>query len=286
MKYYEFAFTIDTASEYFSDACDLVAALACEVGFETFEETTYGLLGYIQQPLLDIEALNDILDDFPIADAVVTYTYKEAEYKDWNEEWEKNGFAPIIVGNRCAIHDGRHLPEGNYNISIEIDAHMAFGTGTHETTRMIANLILDANLAGKSFLDCGTGTGILSIVALKSGASCAVAYDIDEWSTQNAMHNAIINLVDSRFSVMLGDSSVLDSVNERFDVVAANINRNILLADMPRFCHMLNNGGTLLLSGFYHDDADSLINKASDLGMHFVKETTDGDWSALLFVLD
>ena len=278
MKYFEVEFTINPMSV---DASDLLADLALEAGFETYEETENGLLGYVQQGLFDEDALRSCIAEFPIEGTSIIYNVREAEDRDWNEQWEQEGFEPIIIPP-LAIHDGRHLPEVESEISIEIDAKLAFGTGTHETTRMICREIIQY-ARGARVLDCGTGTGILSIAALKLGAIDAIGYDIDEWSVDNALHNAIINGVDDRFDSKLGDASVIDTIEGEFDLVLANINRNILLADMPRFVSKMHSGSKLILSGFYTADSPLLIQKAANLGLTFVSQNQDQDWACLVF---
>ena len=281
MKYFEVEFIINPMSD---DASDLLAALAGDAGFETFEEAENGLKGYVQQSLFDEDALRSCIADFPIEGTSIIYNVREAEDRDWNEQWEQEGFEPIIIPP-IAIHDGRHLPEVESEISIEIDAKLAFGTGTHETTRMICKELISTvpELEEGRVLDCGTGTGILSIAALKLGASEAVGYDIDEWSVDNARHNAVINRVDDRFTSLLGDASVIDTIEGDFDLVLANINRNILLADMPRFVSKMHSGSKLILSGFYTADSPLLIQKAADLGLTFVSQNQDQDWACLVF---
>lgn len=281
MKYFEVEFTINPMS---ADASDLLAALAGDAGFETFEEAENGLKGYVQQSLFDEDALRSCIADFPIEGISIIYNVREAEDRDWNEQWEQEGFEPIIIPP-LAIHDGRHLPEVESEISIEIDAKLAFGTGTHETTRMICKELISTvpELEEGRVLDCGTGTGILSIAALKLGASEAIGYDIDEWSADNARHNAVINRVDERFTSLLGDASVIDTIEGEFDLVLANINRNILLADMPRFVSKMHSGSKLILSGFYTADSLLLIQKAADLGLTFVSQNQDQDWACLVF---
>lgn len=281
MKYFEVEFTINPMS---ADASDLLAAIAGDAGFETFEEAENGLKGYVQQSLFDEDALRSCIADFPIEGISIIYNVREAEDCDWNEQWEQEGFEPIIIPP-LAIHDGRHLPEVESEISIEIDAKLAFGTGTHETTRMICKELISTipELEEVRVLDCGTGTGILSIAALKLGASEAVGYDIDEWSADNARHNAVINRVDERFTSLLGDASVIDTIKGEFDLVLANINRNILLADMPRFVSKMHSGSKLILSGFYTADSPLLIQKAADLGLTFDSQNQDQDWACLVF---
>ena len=278
MKYYEVEFTISPLS---ADAADLLASLAGEAGFETFEETETGLKGYVQQSLFSEDTLRECIDDFPFEGTSIIYNVREAEDRDWNEQWEQEGFEPIVISDQLVIHDGRHLPETDSQVSIEIDAKLAFGTGTHETTRMICKQLIDRS-QGARVLDCGTGTGILSIVALKFGATQAVGYDIDEWSADNARHNAVINRVDDRFTSLLGDSSVLNTVDGTFDLVLANINRNILLADMPRFISKMHNGSTLILSGFYTTDVQILVDKAKTLGLSLVFRDNDQDWACIV----
>ncbi len=281
MKYYEVNFTLSPLN---SDACDLLAALAGEAGFETFEETAEGLTGYVQQQLFDPSQLDELLQSFPFPDVNVSYTVGEAEDRDWNEQWEQEGFDPIVVDNRLVIHDGRHLPEQlstvNYQLSIEIDARLAFGTGTHETTRMVCSTLLTLPLDGKWVLDCGCGTGILGIVAMKLGASACTAYDIDEWSVDNTRHNAVINQVD--ITPLLGDATILNKVEGNFGLVMANINRNILLNDLPTFRSKMADGAQLILSGFYTADIPLLVDKAEECGLRLVSQLEENGWACLL----
>ena len=278
------------------DAQDVLSAMTAEAGFETFEETETGLTGYVQQALFDQSVLDAVLESFPFEGTYITYKVREAEDRDWNEQWEQEGFEPIIVrGERrednalLVIHDGRHLPEdtplsplSTLLYKIEIDAHMAFGTGTHQTTRMICSMLLDMPLQDKRVLDCGCGTGILGICALKLGAAACTAYDIDEWSTDNTRHNAVINQVDDRLTALNGNATLLDSLTERFDVVLANINRNILLQDMERFVSVMAPQATLILSGFYVSDIPMLEEKGKSLGLMLQETKNDGEWACMI----
>lgn len=292
MKYFEVDFTLTPCTQV---AQDLLSALAGEVGFETFEETEKGLTGYVQQSLFDESALQQVLNSFPLEDTRIKYNVREAEDRDWNEQWEQEGFEPIEVkcktddgkGKRLVIHDGRHLPSDiNHQtaaIMIEIDAHLAFGTGTHETTQMICQTLLERNMKGKRVLDCGCGTGILGICALKLGAKNCLAYDIDEWSVDNTRHNAVINQVDDKLTVLHGDGSLLDSVKDSYDVVVANINRNILLQDMERFANVITPQQILILSGFYESDIPLIRDKYSSIGFCLLETKKNGDWACLVF---
>ena len=284
MKYYKVDFTIQPCSQ---DARDILAAMAGEVGFETFEESEEGLTGYVQQALFNQEALEQTIEYFPIVDTRILYKVTEAEDKDWNEQWEQEGFDPIIIDDgKLVIHDGRHLPNSqlstlNSQLSIEIDAHLAFGTGTHETTRMICATLLKEELKGKKLLDAGCGTGILGIAALKLGADSVTAYDIDEWSSDNTRHNAVINQVDDRMTILCGDATLLDAIDEHFDYVVANINRNILLQDMERFLQVMAKDSKLILSGFYTEDIPLLEAKGQELGLTMERQREDNHWACI-----
>lgn len=289
MKYFRTKFTItckDTDKKpdeiTLGTARELCAALAGYAGYESFEDKGYGIDGYIQQETFNEEVLTESFSAFPLENVKVTFETCEAEDKNWNEEWEKNGFDPIIIANRCRIHDIYHKVDDTYPIDIEIDARQAFGTGTHNTTRMIVKQLLNMDMNGKSVLDCGCGTGILSIAAIKCGASNAVGYDIDEWSVDNTRHNATINGVEN-LTAIHGDAHILSNMQETFDIVLANINRNILLNDMPLMVSRLKKGGTLILSGFYSQDVDLLTNKAKTLGMQFKTKNISEDWTLLSF---
>lgn len=285
MKYFAARFHLDGESlsaETRQMGHDLIAALAAEAGFESFEEEAEQLVGYARTDLFDEAILASILGDFPLPGVKVSYEIAEAEDKDWNAKWEEAGFEPIMIGDRCVIHDTKHEVDTTGKTDILIDARMAFGTGTHETTRLMVGELLDANLTGKRVLDCGCGTGILSIAAAKCGAASVVAYDIDEWSVENTRHNARLNHVD-QIEVNLGDVRVLKEMKGDFDFILANINRNILLSDMASMCAVLAPGGHLIISGFYEDDVAVLRKRAEELGLRFHKGSSSGAWNMLSF---
>ena len=268
-------------------ARELLSAAACEAGFEAFEDTDDGLLGYVQRPLYNKEALDEAIDDYMPEGATVTYDVEEVPDQDWNQGWEEEGFEPIGVSENLIIYDAKHTDmnmfAGNDGVMrIFIEARNAFGTGTHQTTRMILHRLLGMNLNGKKVLDCGCGTGILGIVASRLGADRVLGYDIDEWSSENAKHNASINGV-GNLDVMFGDASVLDVVDEEFDVVIANINRNILINDMSAFKRHMKTDGCLILSGFYESDVPMLEKAAMDNAMSLKDVVTDEEWACALF---
>lgn len=287
MKYLVATFNIETTADLMQACQDLLADGAAEAGFESFEETETGMEAYVQKDLFDKEALDEYIADFPIVDTRITYDIKDAEDKDWNQEWEEQGFAPIFVADQVVIYDAKHpelYPDTSNRpdiIEIGIEAKLAFGTGNHETTRMIISQLLQMPVKTKRVLDCGTGTGILGLTASQLGAKEVVGYDIDEWSVENAKHNAVLNGVDN-MEVLFGNCNVLNHVSGVFDVVMANINRNILLSDMRLFRSVMNIGGTLILSGFYEEDVPVLLEKAAELGLHEVTRQVDNNWTCLV----
>ena len=284
MKYLVADFKIECQDGMIQIARDLLTDALAEAGFETFEDTDEGIKGYVQEECFDSDMMNGAINDFMLPDVNISVNVGEAEYKDWNQEWEEAGFERINIDGKITIYDARNdNAEGSdSDINIGIETRQAFGTGTHETTRMIVSALSNINPKGKRVLDCGTGTGILGIAALKLGASEVEAYDIDEWSTENAMHNAELNNVEN-MNVRLGDASVIGELEGKFDIIMANINRNILLADMPRLASVLASGGKLILSGFYSADAPMLTDKAATMGLSVENTRTDNDWTCLIF---
>lgn len=285
MKYLATSFRIKAEESLMQTCRDLLADGAAEAGFEAFEETTDGLEAYVQKELYDQEALDAFIASFPIQEAEITYSVTEAEDKDWNEEWEDQGFDPICIDDQVLIYDAKHTElhatTSPDHIEIGIEAKLAFGTGNHETTRMIIATLLGMNLNRKRVLDCGCGTGILGIACAKMGAGEVVGYDIDEWSVDNARHNAQLNGVDN-MEVLYGNASVINHISGMFDVVLANINRNILLADMRTFRSVMSTGASLVLSGFYESDIPALTEQAEELGLRLSEQHVDNEWACLV----
>lgn len=287
MKYYAIKFNIQTSDDMLQVARDLLADSAAEAGCESFEDTDNGLTAYAQQEIWNQEEMDSQIENFPLLDTKITYTVEDAEDKDWNQCWEEEGFAPIIVDDKIVIYDAKHTTldelsalNTNAETTIAIDAQLAFGTGTHQTTRMIVSTLLHSDIEGKRVLDCGCGTGILGIAASKLGAQEVVGYDIDDWSVNNTRHNAEINKVEN-MEVLHGDSTVLNHISGMFDIVMANINRNILLQDMHQFRDVMSGNSTLILSGFYEEDVPLLLEKAKELGLEEYGRKTDDNWCCL-----
>lgn len=289
MKYYSTHFKIDSNDETVKQTSrEILAAIAGECGYETFLDTDEGVDGYVQVDYYDEAMLREMLADFPVEDVEITYSTEEVEDQDWNETWEQEqGFEPIYINGKVVIYDVLHTDAADLDapVMIGIHARNAFGTGTHETTRMMLSSLISMSLEGKRVLDCGCGTGILGICALKFGAAEAVGYDIDEWSVENTRHNAELNGVGEGIQVFEGDSKVLSHIDGVFDIVVANIFREVLLADMEHFKSVMAKGAHLLLSGFYEEDAPLLIEKAEELGLKYEKTMTDGEWAHLVFTL-
>ena len=280
MKYFEFTFDTNPCTETVND---VLAAVWGDAGFESFIEREGGLSAYIQQSLCNEEVIKNALNEFPLPDTEITYNYVEAEDKNWNEEWEKNFFQPIVIGNRCAIHSTFHhdVPKAEYDIVI--NPQMAFGTGHHETTSLIISELLNSELEGKSLLDMGCGTSILAILARMRGATPCTAIDIDEWCVRNSIENIELNKV-TDIDVELGDAGTLQGKGP-FDVVIANINRNILLNDMKQYVACMHPGSELYMSGFYVDDIPVIREEAERNGLNFIHHQEKNHWAAVKFIL-
>lgn len=280
MKYLEFSFQVSPCTEI---ATDVLSAVLGEVGFDCFIENEKGITAYIQTPLFNEEALKEALDNFPLEAITLNYSWVEAEDKDWNEEWEKNFFQPIVIDDRCVIHSTFHkdVPQATYDIVI--NPQMAFGTGHHETTSLIIGELLEADLEGKSLLDMGCGTSILAILARMRGAAPCTAIDIDEWCVRNSLENIELNGVD-QFTVFQGDASSLEGKGP-FDVVIANINRNILLNDMKHYVACMRPGSVLYMSGFYVEDISLIREEAERNGLRFTHHREKNRWAAVRFEL-
>ncbi len=281
MKYFEVTFSANPCNETITD---ILSALTAEIGFESFVECEGGMQAYIQQSLFDEEALKNIIADFPIPETDITYTITEPEDKDWNEEWEKNFFQPIVIDNRCVIHSTFHKDYPKAEYDIVINPQMAFGTGHHETTSSILGELLDADLKGKSVLDMGCGTSILAILASMRGADPVTAIDIDDWCVNNSRDNIALNNINN-ITVELGDASLLEG-RKPFDVIIANINRNILLNDMAAYTACMHKGSEIYMSGFYVQDIDAIRSKGESLGLKFVHYREKNNWAAVKLIME
>lgn len=272
---------IDVA-ECTEDITDLAAAYLADAGFESFEPDSTGLTAYIKREAGDgVKIAKESLSDFPMeSDFKITGEVIEGE--DWNEEWEKNYFKPILIEGRCVIHSTFHreVPEAEYDIVI--DPKMAFGTGHHDTTSQMVKHILDLPLQGKSVIDMGTGTGILGILAAMRGAERVIGIEIDEAAYENAKENVTLNGV--KMELIHGDATALSGL-EPADYLFANINRNIILGDIDRYAGRLKSGGEMLLSGFYDTDIAMIAEAASRYDLREeARLVSDARWVALRLI--
>lgn len=251
---------------YSDDVADVLAALLAARGFDSFEKREDELWAYCPEGAFHESELETLLADFPLPDVRCSYSVARVETKNWNETWEQEAFVPIVLGDRCVIHapaDAGKVPACRFDITIL--PRMSFGSGHHETTSQLLEEILELPLAGKRVLDMGCGTAVLGILAAKCGAASVRAIDIDDWVCEAAKENVVLNAV-PQVRVELGDASSLDGGGD-YDFIFANINRNILLADMNRYAEHLAVGGELLMSGFYEEDIPAIRDCAENLGL-------------------
>lgn len=259
---------------------DLFAAFLADCGYESFVPDETGLTAYINSTLFNKEDVESIIADFPMeVDAKLTVDFIEG--KDWNEEWEKNYFQPIVIADQCVIHSTFHKDVPNAKYDIVIDPKMAFGTGHHSTTSLILQTLLETDMKGKSVIDMGTGTGILAILSAMLGAEKVTGIEIDPGAYENALEHVELNNVN--VDVLLGDASRLNELQSA-DIFIANINRNIILADISSYRKNLKPGGIMLLSGFYESDIAMIERAANALGLEVVSYKEDKDWVAVKLI--
>jgi ribosomal protein L11 methyltransferase len=272
MNYIKFSYHVEPVHP----GSDVLIALLGEIGFESFEDNENGFEAFIADEELKRELL-------PVPGDVEGFTFswseERLEQKNWNEEWEKN-FSPVCVEDKCCIRAPFHPKQKGIELDVVIMPKMSFGTGHHDTTRLMVKNLLDLDLNGKSVLDMGCGTGVLAIVAKKRGAAGVLGIDIDDWSVENANENTATNGV-AEIEIRKGDAGALGE--EKFDVIAANINRNVLLKDIPVYVSVLNEGGFLLLSGFFESDFGSLISRCGEFSLNLIKSESSNNWGMLAF---
>lgn len=276
MKYTEVDITLSKTNP-FRDL--LVYNLGDEGPYDSFEEKKDGLKAYVPTDNFDEQFLRDTIDDLKSMDSdlCVEYTVTDLADKDYNEEWERQ-HQPVLVDGFCWVRAPFHPHRDDVKYEIEIEPKMSFGTAHHATTYLMLSLLEQQNVQGMRVLDMGSGTGVLAILAAKKGAAYVEAIDVDEWAYRNAQENFERNGVS--VNALLGNASLL-TADKHFDLVLANINRNILLKDMESYAAVLNPGGTLMLSGFYEHDVQSLQDKAETLGMRLVQQRSRNEWTAL-----
>lgn len=281
MDYTQVTFRTSGCEDY---AADLLAAELAEIGFDCFEETTQGIVGYCPSAVFDEQKMRQAVGRIEVADPTkIAYRVETIADRNWNEVWEQNGYEPIEIDDRCIIHASGHCVRQGYKYELVINPVQSFGTGYHQTTRMILRWILDHKMEGLRVLDMGCGTAVLGILASKRGAAAVTAIDIDKWAWQNAKDNCNTNGIDNA-EVLLGDANLLDdSRRQSYDLVFANINRNILLADMDKYAAVMKTGASILMSGYYIDDLPLISEAAGRCGLSLVSHTSDEEWCAAEF---
>ncbi|MBR5603421.1 MAG: 50S ribosomal protein L11 methyltransferase [Bacteroidales bacterium] len=275
MNYYACSFT-NPENENLKD---MFMELLGSIGFDSFMDTDEGFEAYCQEPALDENELNDIMQ----MEQFVNVRLLKKELipdQDWNATWEAS-YEPVIINEFCRIRAPFHKVEGSYKYDLIIEPKMSFGTAHHETTSQIIELMLQSDFTGLDILDMGSGTGVLAILAKKLGSATTVAIDNDEWAYRNALDNIRLN-DENDIIVELGDAN---SLNDRqFDIILANINRNILLRDMKEYVKSLVDGGKIFFSGFYEEDLVLIAKEAERLGLKYSNHVTKNNWAAAVFV--
>lgn len=260
---------------------DVLAALLADEGYESFVPSADDLIAYIPVEKFSESRVASVLEQFPIPDVAISSQSKFVEGQDWNSEWEKNYFKPIVVADRCVIHSSFHtdVPEAEYDIVI--DPKMAFGTGHHQTTSLILARLLDLDLQGKHLIDVGTGTGVLAILAAMRGASRIDAIEIDGFAIVNAKETVERNNVN--VNLIHGDASKLAELPEA-DYLLANINRNIIVADLPDYARAIKSGAIAIFSGFYVEDVDIIAEAAAKVGLKLLNVTERDRWASVAMI--
>lgn len=258
---------------------DMLMELLGAAGFDSFMDTDEGFEAYCQEKSLDETELDEILQMEQFSN--VKLLKKELiPDQDWNATWEAS-YEPVIINELCRIKAPFHQVEGSYKYDLIIEPKMSFGTAHHETTSQIIELMLQSDFKGLNVLDMGSGTGVLAILAKKLGSSMTVAIDNDEWAYRNALDNVRLN-DETEIVVELGDANSLN--NRQFDIILANINRNILLRDMKEYVKCLVDGGKIFFSGFYEEDLKLIAKEAECLGLKYVNHVTKNNWTAAVFI--
>jgi len=279
MKYFKTQFKIIPNNEINTD---ILSALLGEIDYESFEITDNGINAYIQVPLYNETKLLEVINNFPQENVNISFANETMPDKDWNEEWEKNFFQPIVVDHQCTIYSTKHSDVARTRYNIIINPKLAFGTGTHQTTRLLIKEILDHDISKKSLLDMGCGTSVLAILASMKEADPITAIDIDEWCIENSKENFLLNGIHN-INVFQGDASSLKGL-ESFDLIIANINRNILLRDMDMYVSVMHKNSIIWMSGFYTQDINILTPKAQELGLTIIYQKSLENWAVIKFI--
>ncbi|MBV5315309.1 MAG: 50S ribosomal protein L11 methyltransferase [Prolixibacteraceae bacterium] len=240
---------------------EILIALLSDIAFESFDENDESVMGYIPGESANLDEIREITALLPFMVSIEDETIPD---QNWNEVWEKNYFKPLLIGGKCLVRAPFHTEYETAEFELVIEPKMAFGTGNHETTTLVAEQILDMDLTGKTVLDMGCGTGILGMLASLKGAKNITAIDIDSWSFESTVENARLNNI-FNLEAKLGDAGLLG--NETYEIIFANIHKNVIINDLPIYESVLQSGGKLYLSGFYTHDMPDVKAKAESVGL-------------------
>ena len=274
MKTFEYSFTAPSSDIQH----DMLTTMLAEIGFDSFMDDAMGLKAYCSADNRDDLAVENLLLEPSFSD-IRLLKVEEMPDKDWNEVWEAS-YQPVVVNDRCRVRAPFHEPDPSFEFDLVIEPKMSFGTANHETTAQIIQLMLETDFQGKTVLDMGSGTAVLAILAKKLGAAHTVAIDNDEWAYRNAFTNTELNGI-SDIEIVLGDASAIQG---SFDVVLANINRNILLRDMHLYVAAMRPDAHIFFSGFYTEDLESIKAEAERLGLRYCRHLSRNNWVAAEFV--
>lgn len=270
---------------YTEEVSDILASMLGDYAYDSFTNEDDRLKAYCPKDKFSSDVLNDVISSLPLPEVNVTWTSQEVETQDWNATWEDEvQFEPIIIGDKCCIHTPSQTDVPQCKYEVVIAPKMSFGSGHHETTAQLLEEILKMYEVGKpaKVLDMGCGTAVLGILAALCGAEYVRAIEIDDWVAENAKDNVLLNNLAARVKVECGDAALLGN-GETYDLILANINRNVLLADMHSYAADLSNGGTLLMSGFYEEDIPLIRECAENLGLTYVKHRSRNNWVVITF---
>ena len=273
MKTFEYTFTAPSSDIQH----DMLVSMLAEIGFDSFMDEDRGLKAYCSADCRDDFAVEDLLLE-PSFSGIQLLKVEVMPDKDWNELWEAS-YQPVVVNDRCRVRAPFHEPDSSFEFDLVIEPKMSFGTANHETTAQIIQLMLETDFHGKEVLDMGSGTAVLAILAKKLGAARTVAIDNDEWAYRNAFTNTELNGI-SDIEIVLGDASAIQG---SFDVVLANINRNILLRDMYLYVNAMQPEAHIFFSGFYTEDLESIKTEAERLGLRYCRHLSRNNWVAVEF---
>ena len=277
--YIQIDFTFEPVNEI---ETDILNSLLCDEGFESFVPTDNGVSAFVKKELYNKDCIVQAVSVYPFT-SKISWRDELIIGQDWNAEWEKNFFKPMVIADKCVIHSTFHTDYPQLEYDVTIDPKMAFGTGHHSTTNLIVTELLSMQLDGLSILDMGTGTGILSIISVMHGAGNAVGIEIDEAAYVNALENVELNKVSDKVTIYRGDATLLEQYQDSsFDMVLANINRNVIVGDIDKYSRVLKSGGRMLLSGFYINEVDIVADVAVKYGLKKLYAKEDNKWALLV----